>query len=421
MKGTPVGDSASPLMHRRRLRNELRTARQDKGLTQDQVATAMEWSLSKMNRIEKAKTGISANDLKALLPLYGITDQERTGELLALARAARQTPWWRGYSDVAPSTLLELIDYENAASAISQVEPMFVPGILQTEEYTLTVLRAAYGEESPAERVPALVDLRTRRRDLLTSESAPRFAFVLDEAVVRRLVGSPAIMSRQLRHLVSLADLPNVSIRVVAFAAGLHPGMRGQFKVIEFDDEPDEDVVFLEGPRGDFISDDPAETRSYLEMFGRVRQLALEPADSVGLLRKAAGEMTLSGKCPATGHDLPVRRLLARSSCLGYTAPLWNPGCAPGPNRPSPAQPDRRSRGPAGPRSRHTAGRGASGRLRATVPRLAQEQCVRYPGVRGGSRRRRLSPCPRFRPPRRRRAPVPPRRLVRLPGPGPHP
>jgi len=168
---------------------------------------------------------------------------------------------------------------------------MFVPGILQTEEYALAVLRAAYGEGSPAERVPALVDLRTRRRDLLTSEGAPKFSFVLDESVIRRLVASPAVMSRQLMHLVSLADLPNVTIRVVTYAAGLHPGMRGPFKVIEFDDDPDEDVAFLEGPRGDFISDDPEEARSYLETFDRITQLALKPADSISLLGKMAAEM----------------------------------------------------------------------------------------------------------------------------------
>ena len=107
----------------------------------------MEWSLSKMNRIEKAKTGISANDLKALLRLYGITDKERIEELLALARAARESPWWRRYSDIAPATLLELIDYEYAASAVSQFETMFVPGILQTEEYASAVLQTFYGED----------------------------------------------------------------------------------------------------------------------------------------------------------------------------------------------------------------------------------------------------------------------------------
>lgn len=291
MRGIPVGDSASPLLQRRRLRNELRAARQDKGLTQEQVANAMEWSLSKMNRIEKAKTGISANDLKVLLPLYGITGKDRTEELLSLARASRQTPWWRGYAEFAPSTLLELIDYENAASSISQFESMLVPGILQTEEYARAVLRAAYGEGSPAELVPALVDLRTRRRDLLTSEGAPLCSFILDEAVIRRLVDSPAVMSRQLLHLVSLAGLPNVTIRIVPFAAGLHPGMNGPFKVIEFDDEPDEDIAFLEGPRGDFISDDPQEAKSYLERFNRISLLALEESESVGMLNKTASEI----------------------------------------------------------------------------------------------------------------------------------
>jgi len=287
-----VGDSSSPLMYRRRLRNELRAARQDQGVTQEQVAKAMEWSLSKMNRIEKAKTGISANDLKALLRLYDITDKSRTEELLALARASRQTPWWRGYADVAPSTFLELIDYETAASSISQFEPMFVPGILQTEGYALAVLGAAYGEGSPVERVPALVDLRTRRRELLSSKGAPLFSFTLDEAVIRRLVDSPAVMSHQLMHLVTLADLPNVTIRVVPFAAGLYPGMKGPFTVIEFDDEPDEDVAFLEGPRGEFISDDPQEAKGYLETFNRISQLALGKPESVRLLRKAAGEIT---------------------------------------------------------------------------------------------------------------------------------
>ena len=250
----------------------------------------MDWSLSKMNRIEKAKTGISTNDLKVLLPLYGITDEERIEELLALARAARQSPWWSRYSDVAPTTLLELIEYEYAASAVSQFETIFVPGILQTEEYASAVLQGFYGEKSPAERVAALVELRTRRRDLLTSENAPKFYFVLDESVIHRLVGSPAIMSRQFMHLVSVAELSNVTIQIVPFTAGLHPGMKGPFEVVQFADSPDENIVFLEGPRGDFISDDPEETDSYLKAFRRITEKSIGPSDSVDRL-KAAGKM----------------------------------------------------------------------------------------------------------------------------------
>ena len=293
-----MSDGSSPLMRRRRLRTELRMARQNKNLTQEQVAKAMVWSLSKMNRIEKAKTGISINDLKALLQLYEITDKERSEELIALAsapsraRTARQSLWWKSYSDVAPPELLELIDYESAASTISQFETMFVPGILQTEEYASAVLQVFYGDNSADEHVAALVDLRTRRKGLLVSENAPTFSFVLDESVIHRLMGSSSITSQQLRHLANVAELPNVKIQVVPFTAGVHPGMKEPFELIQFDDTPDENIVFLEGPRSDIISDDLKETKNYLTAFKRITEIALEPSDSVSRIRQAASKMT---------------------------------------------------------------------------------------------------------------------------------
>ena len=287
-----MDDTASPLMLRRRLRTELRAARLRRGLTQEQVARAMEWSLSKMNRIEKAKSGISVNDLKVLLPYYGITDEERTDELVDLARAARQTPWWRRrYSDVAPPELLDLIDYESAATAVSQFETMFVPGILQTEDYASAILQVFYDEKSAPEKVAAMVKLRTTRRDLLTSDNAPKFSFMLDESVIHRLVGIPSITSQQLEHLVNVAKLPNVTVRVVPFSAGLHPGMKGPFEVVEFDDTPDENIVFVEEQSGIFISEDSSETDSYLEAFRRIAEKSLSPSDSVSRLLKAADEV----------------------------------------------------------------------------------------------------------------------------------
>jgi hypothetical protein len=257
----------------------------------------MEWSLSKMNRIEKAKSTISINDLKALLSLYDITDEERIAELLALARAvgkagtARRSSWWKSYSDVAPPELLELIDLESAASAISQFETMFVPGILQTEEYASSVLQVFYDEKSVPERVAALVDLRTRRRDLLTAKNAPKFSFLLDESVIHRLVGGSATTSQQLRHLISRAELPNVTIRIVPFTAGIHPGMKGPFELIQFADTPDENIVFREITSDDSISDDPAEAQNYLDASTRITAVSLSPSDSVDRLRKAASEM----------------------------------------------------------------------------------------------------------------------------------
>jgi transcriptional regulator with XRE-family HTH domain len=280
MRGIVVNEGASPMMLRRRLRTELRNARFKTGLTQEQVAKAMVWSLSKMIRIETAQTGISVNDLKALLSLYGITDKDRIAELVGLARDARQAPWWRPYTEFAPPALLQLIDYESAASAVSQFETMFVPGILQIEEYASAILEVFYDEKSSDERVATLVDLRTKRRDLLTSKNAPKFSFVLDESVIHRLVGSPAIMN--------MTELPNVTIQVVPFTAGLHPGMKGPFEVVQFEDSPDESVVFVEERRSDFISDNPRETQGYLENFERIAEKALGPSDSVDLLRAAA-------------------------------------------------------------------------------------------------------------------------------------
>ena len=169
---------------------------------------------------------------------------------------------------------------------------MFVPGILQTEEYASAVLQVFYGDNSADEHVAALVDLRTRRKGLLVSQNAPTFSFVLDESVIHRLMGSSSITSQQLRHLANVAELPNVKIQVVPFTAGVHPGMKEPFELIQFDDTPDENIVFLEGPRSDIISDDLKETKNYLTAFKRITEIALEPSDSVSRIRQAASEMT---------------------------------------------------------------------------------------------------------------------------------
>jgi hypothetical protein len=245
-----------------------------------------------MIRIETASTGISTNDLKALLPLYDISDEERTEQLVVLARAARERPWWSAYRDVAPKELLELIEYESAASVIRQFETMFIPGILQTEEYARAVIQNYYDERRASEGVAALVDLRTRREELLDREDPPQFYFLLDEAVVRRLVGSNSVMRRQLRRMIEVTEKPNVTLEVVPFTAGLHPGMKGPFEIIEFVDVADKDIVFLESPRGDIISDKTSETLSYREDFERLGKTSLGPRDSAAYLNKVAEGMT---------------------------------------------------------------------------------------------------------------------------------
>jgi hypothetical protein len=244
----------------------------------------MVWSLSKMIRIENAANSISINDLKALMQLYDINGKQ-AADLEALAREARKRSWWWGENySVAPKTLLQLIDLESAASSIRQFETMFVPGILQTEDYARAVLQIFYEEKPAAE----LVELRTKREDLLRRENAPKFSFILDEPVIQRLAGGPAVMRQQLQHLIRVADLQNVTIRVVPFTAGFHPGTKGPFEVIKLADADDEYAVFIETVRGDVIWDKPEQTQPYLEAFDRVEEKSLSPSQSVDLLRAIA-------------------------------------------------------------------------------------------------------------------------------------
>ena len=287
-----MADGGNPLMHRRRLRAELKKARQAKVLTQEQVASEMEWSLSKIIRIEAGSSSLSSNDLKALLRLYGVTDSEQADALLALARAARERSWWSAYRDVAPSSLLQLIEYESAASVIRQFETMFVPGILQTEDYAHTVIQDYYNERPRPDKLSALVELRVRREELLDSVNPPSFQFVLDEAVVRRLVGGPAVMRRQLRRLIELAMRPHITVALIPFSIGLHPGMKGPFEIVEPADPSDRDIVFLESSRTDIISDNSEETLSYRENFEGLIRASLGPDDSQARLVRIADEMS---------------------------------------------------------------------------------------------------------------------------------
>jgi transcriptional regulator with XRE-family HTH domain len=287
-----MAEGGSPLLPRRRLRTELRKARQASGLTQEQVASEMRWSLSKIIRIEGASTSISHNDLNALLNLYEVTDPGQVNLLTGLAQAARKRSPLGAYRDVAPQSLLQLIEYESVASAIKQFETIFIPGILQTEDYASAVIENYYHDERPgSHRLRALVELRLQREDLFGSENPPSFHFMLDEPVVRRLVGGASVMRRQLRRLIEVADKPNVAVEIIPFSAGLNPGMRSPFEIIEFSDSSESDIVFMESRRGDIISDVTEETLSYRKAFKELRKASLSPRDSLTLLARIADDM----------------------------------------------------------------------------------------------------------------------------------
>jgi transcriptional regulator with XRE-family HTH domain len=286
-----VSETTSPAVQRRRLRAELRRARLERRLTQEQVASAMDWSLSKLIRIENGTVNISTNDLKAILAHYDI-DEEQAAEFLALARGARERSWWSGYRDVASPRLLQMIEYEAASIITRNFQPLLVPGLLQTEEYARDVYRGLNPQESE-ERIESLVEVRMRRQDLLRRTDAPLLFFIVDQAVVQREVGGKAAMRRQLNQMIELASMQNVTIEVVPFGAGAHPGLLGPFQIYEFPDTADDDVLWLEGPTGDLLSrDNPEEILSFREKFEQLRQLSLGPGGSVSFLGEKVKELS---------------------------------------------------------------------------------------------------------------------------------
>lgn len=284
------GDTPSPLVQRRRLRVELRRAREQAGLTQEDVAKAMAWSPSKVIRIESGQSKITQNDLKVLMGHLGIVDSERVHELLQLARGARAKSWWSKYKNVASPGLLEFVELEAAAAATRNFEMLLVPGLLQTEEYAREVI-PRFKASSSREEIDQLVELRMTRQKLLDRSDSPQLFFVLDEGVLRRLVGSEALMGRQIRHLAAVAERPNVTINVLPYGAGVHAGMHGPFVVIEFP-EPDEAVLYLENPHGDIVQRSaPDDIRAWQQDFADLQARSLGPQGSAAYLGKIADEL----------------------------------------------------------------------------------------------------------------------------------
>lgn len=270
--------SESPLVERRRLRAELKQARLDADLTQEAVAKQMDWSLSKLIRIETGAVGISTNDLTALLRLYSVKDPKRVRALVAQAKEARRPTWWSNYRAVLPPTYFQYIEFETSASSICTYETSVVPGLLQTEEYATAVTERNRFDPDP-KTVKALVEVRMKRQQLLLDRPRPPHLFVvMDEAVIRRLAGDKGLRQAQIEKLIRMTDRPEVTIEVLPFSAGIHRGVIEDFSILEFGGTDDNDVLYFEGARMTTFSRDEAdEIALYHELFEEMRNLSLGP------------------------------------------------------------------------------------------------------------------------------------------------
>jgi transcriptional regulator with XRE-family HTH domain len=282
----------SPTVRGRRLRHELRKIREEHGLTIEQVSerSAGDWNASTISRWETGDRRIRPVDLRRLLDLYDVHGDQRE-IMLTLARQARERGWWRSYSDAVPEWFEVYLGLEAEAAVIHDYAAELVPGLLQTTDYYRAFMRAApaVGDEETIERKAAV---RLARQERLTGEDPPRFWAVLNEAVIRRVVGGATTMRTQLQHIAETADLAHVTVQVLPFRAGAHPAMDGSFIVLGFPEPTDPDVVYLEGQAGSLYLERPPEVERYAAIFSHLIAKALDPDESRALIARAAAEMT---------------------------------------------------------------------------------------------------------------------------------
>lgn len=278
-----------PTVQRRRLRVELRRARDAAGLRQADVADAMDWSPSKLIRIERGDVSVSTNDLKALLSHYGVKDKGKVSGLLELARSARGASFYDQYADLLKQGFKEYLAYEASASVIRQYDPVLIPGTLQTEEYGRAILAdtAGFGPHD----VDSLWAVRQHRQEAVDRENPPEMRYVLDEAALRRHVGGAQVMRHQLERLKDFAAEDHINIQVLPFTRGAHPGMAGNFILLEFTDPNLDDLVHLESVNQITIRDDTEQIAKYLDRFDQLEELALTPDDSLDFLDVLIREM----------------------------------------------------------------------------------------------------------------------------------
>lgn len=257
-------------------------------MTQEGVSERTGIDRSTLYRLETAQQRPQRSTLIQLLDLYRVGDPRRA-DLLTLLREAGQRGWLQQYRSELPEVYADYIGFEDEARSISNYESLFIPGLLQTEDYARALVHGTVpyiGNDEMENRVAT----RMERQALLDRESPPRLWAIMDEAVVRRRVGGREVMRGQLDRLREAAARPNVTLQVIPFDAGAHPGMVGSFIVLEFPDPSDQSIVYTESAAGGLFLEEEAELRRYMLMFEHLRAAALRPDETVTLLAAIAAE-----------------------------------------------------------------------------------------------------------------------------------
>jgi transcriptional regulator with XRE-family HTH domain len=246
-------------------------------MTAEEVAERLLVSQSKISRLENGRRSISQRDVRDLCGVYEVEDVRIVDSLMQMAKDSRQQGWWHSFGDIPYSVYIGL---ETDAASLRVYDPLVVPGLLQTRPYAESLIQGALPEAAPGD-IEKRVQVRLRRQERISDPENPlRLWAVLDEAALRRTVGNKQVMIEQLGHLVEMSHVPHVTVQVIPFTMGAHPGVSGQYAILEFPDAADSSVVYIEGVTSDLYLEKANDVQKYSVMYEHLRAQALNADQS---------------------------------------------------------------------------------------------------------------------------------------------
>jgi transcriptional regulator with XRE-family HTH domain len=277
---------SAPTVLRVLLGAQLRRMRESRGISATDAARAIRGSESKISRIELGRNAVREVDIADLLDLYGITDLAEREQLLNVASQANQHGWWHHYLDVLPSWFQSYLGLEESAQFIRSFDVQFVPGLLQTEEYSQAVLELG---SHPDERTERMVHVRQERQRRFEAGGL-RLSAVIDEGALRRPVGSAGVMHGQLRHLLDIAGRPGLTIQITPLCTGASYAAPGSFSILSFAAEDLPDIVYVEQLTSALYLDKPSDVERYGEALDVISAASTPPEKTAQFIRSLLAE-----------------------------------------------------------------------------------------------------------------------------------
>nr|WP_202892613.1 helix-turn-helix transcriptional regulator [Kribbella shirazensis] len=266
----------------------MRRLREAAGITRTQAAWEIRGSESKISRLELGRVSFKVRDVDDLLTFYKLEDESERERLLTMAQQANDPGWWQRYDDLTPIWFHDYLGLEMAADLIRTFELQFVPGLLQTPEYARAIIQLGRQDVAlPRAEVDRLVSLRMSRQEVLTRQRPARLWAIIDESVLKRPIGSPAVLRAQLEYLIEASRRHNVTLQIIPFEKGGYTATGGAFTLLRFNDADLPDIVYIEHLTSAVYLDKREELDTYVVTMDAVTITAAQPRETESIIRRA--------------------------------------------------------------------------------------------------------------------------------------